>query len=103
MIMGEWGIYDWVYFNSVDYKAVLTQLLNYIKSKGVEFVTWLGYGAFRTNLTATQKEEVLNIVCVPATNLITEPSTPAPPIPLWKAALAWLLGIGSAAGALTRV
>lgn len=73
MIMGEWGIYDWVYFTSIDYKAVLTQLLGYIKSKGVEFVTWLGYGAFRTDLSAQQKEDVLNIVCVPATNLITEP------------------------------
>lgn len=73
MIMGEWGIYDWTYFKSIDYKAVLTQLLDYIKSKGVEFVTWLGYGAFRTDLSAQQKEDVLSIVCVPATNLITEP------------------------------
>jgi hypothetical protein len=71
MIMGEWGIYDWAYFATIDYKATLTALLDYIKSKGVEFVTWLGYGAFRTNLTAQQKADVLSVVCVAATNLIT--------------------------------
>ncbi len=93
MIMGEWGIYDWVYFNTIDYKAVLTQLLNYIKSKGLDFVTWLGYGAFRTNLTAIQKDEVLNIVCVPAKIPITEPVTQAG-FPIWVIPVV-LIGIGA--------
>jgi hypothetical protein len=73
MIMGEWGIYDWTYLKSIDYKTALTDMFNYIKSKGVEFVTWLGYGAFRTNLTAQQKDDILKIVCAIASNVITEP------------------------------
>jgi len=94
MMLGEYGIYDWVYFKSVDYKTILQQQIDYIKSKGIEYVTWLGYGAFRTDLTATQKEEVLNIVCVPATNLLTEPVPPPPTPRLWTwPFLTWLINL----------